>query len=145
MKVGKPGLHCLHCSQHSYLPSSYRTAHWMDFSSPNFQSLFTVLQNNRVRSVAVILHDLVAISVLGFLVVWYNTTTSKPERRAFIWAFSSAPPPITEESQTRTWAGQKEPWGRSWCRGHGGVLLTGLLPRACSACSLTQSRTTSVG
>jgi hypothetical protein len=38
-----------------------------------------------------------------------------------------------------------EPGGRSWCRGHGGVLLTGLLPLACSACFLIEPRTTSLG
>jgi hypothetical protein len=27
---------------------------------------------------------------------------------------------------------------RSWCRGHGGMLLTGLLPLACSACFLIE-------
>jgi hypothetical protein len=32
---------------------------------------------------------------------------------------------------------------RSWCRGHGGMLLTGLLPLACSACSLIEPKTTS--
>jgi len=34
---------------------------------------------------------------------------------------------------------------RSWCRGHGGMLLTGLLPLACSACSLIEPKTTSPG
>jgi hypothetical protein len=34
---------------------------------------------------------------------------------------------------------------RSWCRGHGGMLLTGLLHLACSACSLIEPRTTSLG
>jgi len=29
---------------------------------------------------------------------------------------------------------------RSWCRGHGGMLLTGLLPLACSACFLYNPR-----
>ena len=29
---------------------------------------------------------------------------------------------------------------RSWCRGHGEMLLTGLLPLACSACSLIEPR-----
>jgi hypothetical protein len=29
---------------------------------------------------------------------------------------------------------------RSWCRGHGGMFLTGLLPQACSACSLIEPR-----
>ncbi len=32
---------------------------------------------------------------------------------------------------------------RSWCRGHGGMFFTGLLPLACSACSLIEPKTTS--
>jgi hypothetical protein len=32
---------------------------------------------------------------------------------------------------------------RSWCRGHGGMFLTGLLPLACSACFLIEPKTTS--
>jgi hypothetical protein len=32
---------------------------------------------------------------------------------------------------------------RSSCRGHGGMFLTGLLPMACSACSLIEPKTTS--
>ena len=32
---------------------------------------------------------------------------------------------------------------RSWCRGHGGMFFTGLLPLPCSACSLIESKTTS--
>ena len=31
----------------------------------------------------------------------------------------------------------QDPGGRSWCRGHGRVLLTSLLSMACSACFLT--------
>jgi hypothetical protein len=34
---------------------------------------------------------------------------------------------------------------RSWCRGHGRMLLTGLFPLACSACSLIEPKTTSSG
>jgi hypothetical protein len=34
---------------------------------------------------------------------------------------------------------------RSWCRGRGGMLLTGLLPLACSACFLIEPKTTSPG
>jgi hypothetical protein len=34
---------------------------------------------------------------------------------------------------------------RSWCRGHGGMLLTGLLPLPCSVCFLIEPRTTSPG
>jgi hypothetical protein len=29
---------------------------------------------------------------------------------------------------------------RSWCRGYGGMFFTGLLPQACSACSLIEPR-----
>jgi hypothetical protein len=44
---------------------------------------------------------------------------------------------ITKGSQdwNSSWSGS-----RSWCRGHGGMLLTGLLPLACSACSLIEPR-----
>jgi len=34
---------------------------------------------------------------------------------------------------------------RSWCRGHGGMSLTGSLPLARSACFLIEPRTTSPG
>jgi len=34
---------------------------------------------------------------------------------------------------------------RSWCRGHGGMFLTDLLPLACSACSLIDPNATSPG
>ena len=37
-----------------------------------------------------------------------------------------------------SWSGN-----RSWCRGHGGMFFTGLLPLAYSACSLIESKTTS--
>ena len=48
------------------------------------------------------------------------------------------------EAQVRTQI-EQEPAGRSWCRGHGRVLLTGLIPMACSACFLIEPRTTSPG
>lgn len=44
---------------------------------------------------------------------------------------------------TGTW--RQEPGGRNCYRGHGGVLPTSLLLRACSACFLTWVRTTSPG
>jgi hypothetical protein len=50
--------------------------------------------------------------------------------------------PSLEKVRMGTQAGQ-EPGGRSWCRGHGGVLLTGLLYMACSACFLIEPKTTS--
>lgn len=50
--------------------------------------------------------------------------------------------PSLKEVRTGT---QKEPGGRNWSRGHGGTLLTGLLPMACSAQFLIHPRTISQG
>jgi hypothetical protein len=47
---------------------------------------------------------------------------------------------ITERSQD--WNSSRS-GSRSWCRGHGGMFLTGLLHLACSACSLIEPKTTS--
>jgi hypothetical protein len=44
---------------------------------------------------------------------------------------------ITERSQD--WNSSKS-GNRSWCRGHGVLFFTGLLPLACSACSLIEPR-----
>ena len=44
---------------------------------------------------------------------------------------------ITKGSQD--WNSSKSE-SRSWCRGHGGMFFTGLLPLACSACSLVELR-----
>ena len=52
--------------------------------------------------------------------------------------------PSPRKSRTGTQTGQ-EPRGRSWCRSREGVLLTGLLLMACSACFLTEPRTTCPG
>jgi len=49
-----------------------------------------------------------------------------------------------KEVRAGTHSGQ-ELGSRSWCRGHGGMLLTGLLPLACSAYFLIEPRTTSPG
>ena len=49
---------------------------------------------------------------------------------------------ITERSQD--WNSSRSE-SRSWCRGHGGMFFTGLLPLACSACSLIEPKTTSSG
>ena len=53
-----------------------------------------------------------------------------------IWLF------ITKGSQD--WNSSRS-GSRSWCRGHGGMFFTGLLPLACSACSLVEPKTTSPG
>ena len=52
--------------------------------------------------------------------------------------------PSSKEVMTGTQAGQ-EPELRNRWRGHGGLLLTGLLIKACSICFLRESRTTSPG
>jgi hypothetical protein len=44
---------------------------------------------------------------------------------------------ITKGSQD--WKSRRSE-SRSWCRGHEGMFFTGLLPLACSACSLTEPR-----
>jgi hypothetical protein len=52
-------------------------------------------------------------------------------------AYTSILPIITKGSQN--WNSSRS-GSRSWCSGHGGMLLTGLLPLACSACSLIEPR-----
>jgi len=49
---------------------------------------------------------------------------------------------ITKGSQDRN---SSRSGSRSWCRGHGGMLLTGLLPQACTDCFLIEPKTTSSG
>ena len=66
----------------------------------------------------------------------YKTLWSESQERSkeFLWLTRPDPRPSLEGgSQDRNSAGL-EPGGRSWCRSHGGVLLTDLLPMACSAC-----------
>ena len=65
-------------------------------------------------------------------------------REGFVWLMLPHHSSSLKEVRTGTQAGQ-EPKGRSWCRGHGGALLTGFLIMACSACFLMESRTTSPG
>lgn len=52
--------------------------------------------------------------------------------------------PSLKETRIRSQAGQ-ETGGRSVCRGHGGLLLTGLFLMACSACLLMETWTSSPG
>ena len=62
--------------------------------------------------------------------------------KGFIWFILPCNCSSSKEGRGGTQTGQK-PGGRSWCRGHGGVLLTGLLLMACSAFLLIELRTTS--
>jgi hypothetical protein len=69
---------------------------------------------------------------------WTNIMTKKQvgEERVYS-AYTSRLLFITKEVRTGTQAGQGS---RSWCRDHGGMFLTGLLPLACSASSLIEPR-----
>jgi hypothetical protein len=72
-----------------------------------------------------------------------NIVTKKQVRKERIYsAYISTLPFITKGSQD--WNSSRA-GSRSWCRGHGGMLLTGLLPLACSACFLIELKTTSPG
>jgi hypothetical protein len=66
--------------------------------------------------------------------------SSKLGRKGFIQLILSTLLFITKGSQD--WNSSRSE-SRSWWRGHGRMLLTGLLPLACSACSLIEPKTTS--
>jgi hypothetical protein len=73
----------------------------------------------------------------------YNETPwpkSNLERKGFIWLTLPHCCSSPEGSQDRN-SNRTGPVGRSWCRGHGGVLLT----VACSACFLIEPKTISPG
>ena len=80
-------------------------------------------------------------SVLGFL---FLHKTSWPRckfgRKGFIHLILSTLLLITKGSQDRN---SSRSGYRSWYRGRGGMFLTGLLPLACSACSLIEPKNTS--
>ena len=61
------------------------------------------------------------------------------EERVY-WAYISTLQFITKGSED--WNSSRS-GSRSWCRGHGGMFLTGLLPLACSACCLIEPKSTS--
>jgi hypothetical protein len=72
-----------------------------------------------------------------------NITTKKQDGEERIdSAYTSTLLLVTKESQD--WKSHRA-GSRSWCRGHGGMFFTGLLPLACSACFLIEPRTTSPG
>jgi hypothetical protein len=79
-------------------------------------------------------------SVLGRVSIPTQTfwPRSKLGRKGFIRLTRPHCCSSPKEVRTGTQAGQEA--GRSWCRGHGGMLLTGLLPLACSACSIIEPR-----
>jgi len=83
------------------------------------------------------------VSSSGFVVL-YKTSwpRGRLERKGFIQLTlphcCSSPKEVRTGTHTR-----QELRGWSWCRGHGGVLLTGLIPLAWSACFLIESRSTS--
>jgi hypothetical protein len=63
------------------------------------------------------------------------------EERAYL-AYASTSLFITEGSQDRN-SSKERTLGSSSCRGHRGMVLTALLPMACSACFLIEPRATS--
>ena len=79
---------------------------------------------------------LVRVSIPG-----QNIMTKKQvgEERVYS-AYTSKPLFITKGNQD--WNSSRS-GNRSWCRGHGGTFLTGLLPLACSAYLLIEPKTTS--
>jgi hypothetical protein len=73
--------------------------------------------------------------------LWWNTMTkSNSGMERFIMLIL----PCNSLKSEGTHAGQ-EPQSSSWCKGHEGSLLTGLLLIACSACFLIELRITSPG
>jgi hypothetical protein len=67
-----------------------------------------------------------------------NIMTKKQAGEEWVYlAYTSILLFITKGSQD--WNSSRSE-SRSWCRGHGGTFFTGLLPLACSACSLIEPR-----
>ena len=81
--------------------------------------------------------------VLGFLLLQQNTTTKKQagEERVYLAYISTHCCSLLKEIRTRTHTGQ-DSGSRRWCRGHGRLLLSGLLHMACSACFLIEPNDT---
>jgi hypothetical protein len=70
--------------------------------------------------------EIPSLSDLGLLILGWNTMTKKQaEEEGFIWLTLPHCSPSLKKVRTGTQTGKKL-GGRSWCRGHGGVLLTGL-------------------
>ena len=78
----------------------------------------------------------VASPVLCLWLLWWSTMTkTKLGRKGLIQLRLPGSPgkEVREGMQTA-------PGGRSWCKDHGGMLLTGLLSMACSVCFLIEPR-----
>jgi hypothetical protein len=86
------------------------------------------------------------LTFLAFLiaVMKYPWPKSKLEKKGFIQFILSYCCPLPKEVRIGIQTGQK-PGSRRWCRHHGGGVFPGLLPTACSVCSLREPRTVSLG
>ena len=111
------------------------------YSSPKFQSPSTVLPKTWSGC-----HRNASLCWYQFVLVksfysYTNIMTKKQigEKRVYS-AYTSTLLFITKGSQD--WNSNRS-GSRSWCRDHGGMFLTGLLPLACSTCSLIELKTTS--
>lgn len=80
-------------------------------------------------------------------VCWYEEKLwpkTKLGMKGFIWLIFPYCSSLLKAVRIRTQTG-RDSGGWSWSGGHQGVILTGLLPIACSACFLMETRTTSPG
>lgn len=87
---------------------------------------------------------IIYVHILESLLLWWNTMTKESWKEGFMSftvpynsSFSNV---VREGSQP----GQKT-GGMSWCRGHGGLKLTGLPFITCSACFLIECGITRLG
>jgi hypothetical protein len=78
----------------------------------------------------------------GFYSCTNNMTKQQVGEERVYSAYTSILLFITERSQDRD---SSRSGSRSWCRGHGGMFLTGLLPLTCTACFLIEPKTISPG
>lgn len=115
--------------------------HSVAFLAQKFQSPFTILRtwSSLSQQYSLLLVQFQSELVLALL----NTMTkSNLREKEFISLKRPIHSLLLESVMVETHAGQ-EPGARSWWRGHGGRLLTLVIPGACSACFLIDTSTTS--
>jgi hypothetical protein len=128
------------CTPHCFPWSAEPSENQICFLNAHLQKLSPVQLVTLYLLWAKLLGSCLYLSQLGVLVLWWNTMTKATCRVKGV--FNPQHCSSLKEVGTGTHTGQ-EPGGRSWCRSHGGMLLTGLLIMACSACFLIEPRTTS--
>ena len=86
-----------------------------------------------------------SVSVLGLLLQWWNTMTKAKWGGKGLFGLHFHSTVHHWRKSGRELKQVRKPGVRSWCRGHEGVLLIGLLFTACSACFLVKPRATILG